>query len=172
MSAPPDRLVNLLGALAIGLADRVRWAALDEVGLGGETAAALVAIGHAPGLSIDHLGHVLRLSHPGAVRLVDRLTQAGLAVRGSAARDRRSVALHLTASGRSRRDALLKRRHDVLASALEAVLPEDRAVLERVSDAILRGLPDDARSAMTVCRYCDDQRCPECPMDGFGALSG
>jgi len=109
-----DRLINLVGALALGLADRLRWAALDEIGQGGETAAALVVIGHSPGLSIDQLGRVLRLSHPGAVRLVDRLTRAALAKRGAASHDRRVVTLYLTAAGRAQRRAILKRRREAL----------------------------------------------------------
>lgn len=171
MNVSSDRLVNLLGALALSLADRVRWAALDEMGVGGETAAALVVVGHAPGLSIDQLGRVLRLSHPGAVRLVDRLTRVGLAERAAASRDRRMVALYLTPAGQAQRDALLQRRHDVLAAALDAVSTEDRTVLERIAGAILRTLPDDASSALTICRFCDETRCPECPMDLFGALA-
>lgn len=155
MNHSPDRLVNVLGALALGLADRVRWAVLDEMGLGGETAAALVVIGHTPGLSIDQLGHVLRLSHPGTVRLVDRLARADLAARSTASHDRRAVALNLTPTGQAQRGALLKRRHAALAAALKEVSPEDQAVSERVADAMLRALPDDASSALTVCRFCD-----------------
>ena len=55
MNEPSERLINLFGALALGVTDRVRWAALAETALGGETAAALVVIGHSPGLSIDRL---------------------------------------------------------------------------------------------------------------------
>ena len=59
MSAPSDRLVNLFGALALGVMDRVRWATVDKMALGGEAAAALIVIGHAPGLSVDQLARVL-----------------------------------------------------------------------------------------------------------------
>ncbi len=87
MSDPSDRLINLLGALATGVADRVRGAALDGTTFGGETAAALVVVGHTPGLSINQLGRVLRLSHPGTVRLVDRLANAGHVARSLAPHD-------------------------------------------------------------------------------------
>ena len=42
------------------------------------TPAALCVIGHEPGLSIDFLARVLGMSHPGTVRLVDRLETDGL----------------------------------------------------------------------------------------------
>lgn len=170
MKTPSDRLINLFGALAIGVADRVRWEALDETSLGGEGSAALVVIGHAPGMSIDQLRRVLGLSHPGAVRLVDRLTSAGLALREVSPDDRRAVALGLTKEGRSRRSALLKRRRKALKAVLDVVGVEDLAVLERTVDAMLQALPDDAASALTVCRYCNERQCPDCPMDVFGEL--
>lgn len=170
MHTPSDRLNNLFGALALGVADRIRWAALDETSLGGEASAALVVIGHAPGLSIHQLAQVLRLSHAGAVRLVDRLVTAGLAERAAGAHDRRVVALMLTDKGRHDRTTLLERRHQLLDSMLAEVDPEDRAVLERVVDRMLQTLPDDAASALTICRLCYDQQCADCPMDKFGTL--
>ncbi len=171
MKTPSDRLINLFGALAVGVADRVRWEALDETSFGGETSAALVVIGHAPGMSIDQLSRVLGLSHPGAVRLVDRLMSAGLALRELSPDDRRAVALDLTNEGRSRRSALLKRRSMALKAVLQVVGAEDLAVLERITDAMLQALPDDAASALTVCRYCNERQCADCPMDVFGELT-
>ena len=167
MDGPSDRLINLVGALALGVTDRVRATIAGDLALGGEGAAALIVLGHAPGLSIDQLGRILRLSHPGAVRLVDRLADAGLAVRSVAGHDRRVVALTLTESGKARRDALLDRRQEALATVLQVVAPADRAALERVVVTMLQALPDGAVSAMTICRLCDDRRCAACPMDAF-----
>lgn len=170
MSEPSDRLINLLGALAIGVWDRIRWDALDVTELGGESAAALVVIGHSPGLSIDQLRRVLRLSHPGTVRLVDRLTTGGLAVRTVTARDRRVAALNLTRKGKARRISLLARRRQALKAILKVVGANDRAALERAAGQMLRALPEDAISAMAVCRFCNHQKCKDCPMDTFGAI--
>ncbi len=170
MSEPSDRLTNLFGALSLGIADRIRWAALDETALGGETAAALVVIGHSPGLSIDQLGRVLRLSHPGAVRLVDRLATAGLAVRAVAHHDRRVAVLNLTDAGQAQRVSLLERRRIALEAVLDVICPDDRAALERIADAMIRRLPVDAASALAICRFCDDQQCVGCPMEAFGKL--
>ena len=73
MNVLSDRLVNLFGALAVGITDRIKKAAFDPtIPGGGETTAAIVVIGHATGLSIDELGRVLGLSHAGTVRLVGR----------------------------------------------------------------------------------------------------
>lgn len=170
MNEPPEKLINVFGALALGVSDRIRRAVIDPTGPGGEIAAAVVVIGHASGLSIDQLGRVLGLSHPGAVRLVDRLAKAGLAARSASAHDRRAVALALTAEGEARRAALLEQRRMILAGILKEVAEEDQAVLQRLTEAMLRKLPGDAITALAVCRYCDQGRCAECPMEGFNSL--
>jgi MarR family transcriptional repressor of emrRAB len=166
----PERLANLMGALALGIADRVRLAISEQASLGGETLAALVAIGHAPGLSIGQLSHVLRLSHPGTVRVVDRLEDASFLKRWPSPHDRRAVALHLTAAGEAERTAVLERRQLAIKAVMKEVPIEDLPVLERLAETMLAAMPHDATTALTVCRYCNERQCPACPMDKFGEL--
>ena len=162
MNVLSDRLVNLFGALAVGTTDRIKKAAFDPtIPGGGETTAAIVVIGHASGLSIDELGRVLGLSHAGAVRL---------AVRSKALRDRRAVALMLSEAGENRLSAMLQRRKETLSALLSDVSNADRLVLERIAETILAQMSDDAVSALTICRLCDERRCYNCPMDAFGML--
>ena len=171
MNVLSDRLVNLFGALAVGTTDRIKKAAFDPaIPGGGETTAAIVVIGHATGLSIDELGRVLGLSHAGTVRLVDRLVVAGFAVRSKALRDRRAVALMLTEAGETRLSVILQRRNETLSRILGDVSKDDRLVLERIAETILAQMSDDAVSALTICRLCDEKRCYNCPMDTFGML--
>lgn len=59
MNDTQTRLANLLGALAVGISDRIRLAAAEKTSMGGEAAAALIVIGHMVGLSIDQLGRIL-----------------------------------------------------------------------------------------------------------------
>ena len=42
--------------------------------------------------------------------------------------------------------------------------------LECVAETIAAALPDDALSALTTCRFCDERRCIDCPMEVFGLL--
>lgn len=161
------RLANLLGALATGISDRIRLAAAEQTSLGGEAAAALIVIGHMAGPSIDQLGRVLKLSHPGTVRVVDRLVAAGLAERKSALSDRRALALHLTPAGETERAAVLEGRRAAICAVLDHVAPEDYPVLEQLVEKMLVSLPCDATSAMSVCRFCDQHACSSCPMDQF-----
>jgi len=167
---PSDRLINLFGALALGVSDCIRAVAAEAMPAGGETAAALVVIGHDAALSIDQLSRVLRMSHPGAVRLVDRLVGLGLVERRPSDSDRRIMHLVLTEAGVAQREKLLALRHDVLLTLLDKVSARDRGALERAADAILASLPQNALSALTICRFCNEQCCPDCPMDQYGPV--
>lgn len=165
-----DRLVNLLGVLALGVSDRMRSAVAEAMPLGGETAAAMIVIGHAPTMSIDQLSRILRLSHAGAVRLVDRLVERNFVKKQASAIDRRIMSLVLTTEGRRQREKLLALRRAALTALVKQVAPEDLAALERIAETITASLPEDALSALTTCRFCDERCCTDCPMEIFGSL--
>lgn len=166
-----ERVANLVGALSLAVTDRIQHAVFDGTELGGEAVAALVAIGHSPGMTITQLGSVLARSQPGTVRIVDRLEAAQLAERNPASQDRRRLTLTLTPKGLYERAAILERRQTALQQILQVLDPDDLSAVERVAATILCTLPDDAASALTICRYCDEQRCRACPMEPFGSLS-
>jgi hypothetical protein len=121
-------------------------------------------------MSIDQLSRILRLSHAGTVRLVDRLVERNLVEKRPSALDRRIMSLALTTDGWQRRDKLLALRRAVLTVLLDPVAPEDLAALEHVAETIAAALPEDALSALTTCRFCDERRCIDCPMEVFGSL--
>ena len=84
--------------------------------------------------------------------------------------DRKAVSLTLTTEGGQQRKELLALRQAALAPLVRQVAPEDLAVFERVVETITAGLPEDAFSALTTCRFCDGHRCVDCPMEVFGTL--
>lgn len=170
MNNMSDRLVNLLGALAVGVTDQMRVAINNAMPLGGETVAAMIVIGHEPDMSIDQLSQVLRLSHPGAVRLVERLVERELVEKRSSVGDRRMMSLVLTPNGLKQRDELLRLRHTALSALLVHMSAEDLSALERLADKLVAALPKDASSSLTTCRYCDERCCINCPMEVFRPL--
>src|SRR5436190_14741096 len=92
---------NAFGAMALAVADRLRGATQDAAGLAGALPAALVALHEfAGGRPIEFLAGALRVTHSRAVRVVDRLEEAGLAKRSAAAGDGRAVGVALTPAGR------------------------------------------------------------------------
>jgi MarR family transcriptional repressor of emrRAB len=57
-----------------------------------------------------------------------------------------------------------------LTVLLNQVAPEELAALERVAETMAVALPEDTLSALTTCRFCDERRCIDCPMEVFGLL--
>jgi DNA-binding MarR family transcriptional regulator len=158
-----ERIANLLGALALAVIDRVEAAARATLQHGGETPAALVVIGYGKGMSNDMLRRILGLSHPGAVRLVDRLVGDGLVERRPG-RDGREVALHLTKRG-------LRVRRQLLAGRIEAIRPlvaslgeDDQAQFGMLLHRVLAGMETSEMQRYMICRLCDDRVCENCPL--------
>lgn len=156
-----SRTANLLGALGVALVD----AQNQQLAMAPTDAAALNAIGTAPGCSITEVRVTLGITHPGTVRTIDRLVAAGLVERGTG-RDARTVGLHLTDAGehtwRQQSDARLGWLQRVVAQ----LTPADQKDLERVASALLAAMTSDYESSERICRLCDESRCPQprCPV--------
>ena len=163
-----ERTANLLGALALTLADRAGAAVRDSAGLAGSDAAALVTLrNYAEGEPLDLLRRALALSHPAVVRLADRLQVRGLVERHRSDRDGRAVALRLTPAGRRAADQALAARAEAIAAALDALGAAERRTLERMLERMLEVETTDSTASMVICRMCDPDVCghPErCPV--------
>ena len=155
-------LANRLGALALGLSDRIRKTTDVASGHGGESSAALAAIGLEPGISNDGLRRVLALSHSGTVRLIDKLAADALVERRPA-RDGRAVALHLTDLGVERREFLLRKRSDTVDRALAMLDGSEQLALDALLGKLLTALPANDEDVWSICRLCDFARCEGCP---------
>jgi DNA-binding MarR family transcriptional regulator len=166
------RTANLLGALALAVNDRMEGAARRTLKRSGETPAALVVLGLTPGITNERLRRILRQSHPGAVRLVDRLVADGLVER-RAGRDGREIALHLTPAGVQRRDALLQDRLASIGMLLSPLSEAEQAQLATLMCKMLPAIPVSEVEVFTVCRLCDERACRECPLPpGFRPSGG
>ncbi len=160
-----DRTTNLLGALALAVTDRIQSGMQHAFNRSGEMAAAIVVLGYAPGLSVEILRQVLARSHPGTVRLVDRLEEDGLVERRKAS-DGRAVALHLTRKGAKLRKQLMDRRLDTLEAALEGLTVNERRVLGGLLAKVLTNLPETEMAKHRICRLCAVDVCSDCPIPG------
>jgi DNA-binding MarR family transcriptional regulator len=162
MSGAPDdgaRGANLLGAVSLAVADRVRAAAERGAGQGGSAPAALVSLaGYLDGSPIDSVRGPLGLTHSATVRVVDRLVAAGLARRRGGT-DRRSVAVELTSAGRAAAAEAVRARGRALEEALAALDPGERAELARLHEKVLATLTDGRAAAGHICRLCDSNAC-------------
>lgn len=160
-----DHDLNVIGAFAVLLGDRIRDATEQASGMGGALPAALAALHEwAGGRTIETLAGGLRLSHSRTVRVVDKLESQGLAQRRRDPVDARSVLVHLTPAGRRAGQRVLEAR----AAALEGALDHhDRGALAAIAERVLTRATTSRRAAGAICRLCDahacghhDGRCP------------
>jgi len=153
------RDANLLGALALALADRVGATSTSE---------ALVTLyDRGAGSPIDAIARVCALSHSGAVRLIDRLEAAELVERRRGA-DQRSAALHLTPAGRRTARRILSEREANLQLALQLLTADQQRELTTIAATILHGLAAEPDAERRLCRLCDLDACGrrrgDCPV--------
>lgn len=159
-----EKIENVVGALSLALADDLRQVAQRHAPTS-SPAAAIALVGHMPGMTINQLSGALSLSHPGAVRLVDRLVRDSLIERGRSVTDGRAVALTLTSTGNDMCQRILASRQNALARALASLDADDRETLGRLAEAMLRGILRDEEHAIEVCRLCDPSICANCPVE-------
>jgi DNA-binding MarR family transcriptional regulator len=172
----PDRLANLLGALAVAAADRIETATDDAAGRGSAAPAALVTLHEfRDGGTVDELRRATGLSPSGGVRLVDRLEADGL-VRRRPGRDGREVSVVLTAAGHRRAQRISAARRRSLAPLLDALDRDEQATFTRLLERVLGAETADRLAGYAagtppetgwLCRLCDpaacgrpDGRCP------------
>ena len=164
MNEDTRRTANLLGAAVLGLHDELKQTVERRSGHAGEASAALTALGHQPGLSNDALSRLLGLTHTGTVRLIDRLAADGLVERRPAARDKRGVALYLTASGEDVRRDILSNREAALVPLLSRLSAQEREALGEILGKLLAAVSRDDAHKLRICRLCDSTACSDCPI--------
>jgi MarR family transcriptional repressor of emrRAB len=146
-----ERTGNLLGALALTLA--------DQIGTGSDAAALITLRNYAEGEPLELLRRALALSHPGVVRLADRLQRHGLVERRRSERDGRAVALRLTPAGRRAADEAQAARADAVDAALAALGKDERRALDGMLERMLAAHTSDSTASLVICRLCDPDVC-------------
>jgi DNA-binding MarR family transcriptional regulator len=150
---------NVLGALALAVADQTSDAISDSSGHAGSDAAALSALHQfLDRPSVDVLRRVLGLTPSGTVRLVDRLERHGLVSRGPGA-DGRTAALELTAAGRRAARRVADERSRVLLESLVALTDDELAEFDRLVGKVLVGRMRGPGATRWLCRMCDLDAC-------------
>lgn len=154
-----QREANLLGAISLAAADRIRASTAASAPNAGEGPAGLVALASfLEGGSIEELSRVLGLSHSATVRLVDKLEREGLVERRSG-RDARAVAVVATDSGATIASSIQGARMQALDELLDPLSGAERAELARLHEKLLAGLASSGVSRGRICRLCDAQAC-------------
>jgi MarR family transcriptional regulator, negative regulator of the multidrug operon emrRAB len=160
------RTANLLGAVALGIGDRIEAEAQLAAGRLGARAAALATLAQWPGYTIEGLRHCLGLSHSATVRLIDGLVEDGLVVRervggGPAVRPR------LTDAGRAAARAVLVARSRALHSLTDSLSDEELSRVAPILERLLESMTRDFYAGELICRLCELDDCPQdiCPVE-------
>jgi MarR family transcriptional regulator, negative regulator of the multidrug operon emrRAB len=160
------RTGNLLGAVALGVGDRVLRAAEEAAGRSGARAAALATLAQWPSDTIEQLRTCLGLSHSATVRLVDGLVADGL-VRREQVGGGPAVRPRLTEAGRAEARRILAGRNSVLQSLVGVLSDTEVAALTGVLEQLLESMTSDFEAGELICRLCELDACPQdiCPVD-------
>ncbi len=155
-----DHDVNVIGAAALLLADRMRAAVEATTDFRGETASALTALlAWGDGRPIEALASGLRLSHSRTVRVVDALEQRGHAVRRGDPADRRRAVVGLTPAGRRAAGRVLEARGAALREALSSLSAGQTRALTSAGYTLLAQAATTRTEARHLCRWCDVAAC-------------
>ncbi|WP_100498652.1 MarR family winged helix-turn-helix transcriptional regulator [Geodermatophilus chilensis] len=163
-----DRVTNLLGTLALAVADRVAAATEAACGAGGAAAAVLVHLSRHPDTSVSDLAAVVGVGGSGGVRLADRLAALGVVTRAPSPTDRRTVLLRLTEMGTETARRVLDAREEAVRQVVEALGEDQRSALEQLLPDLVTALPSSRKEVLRTCRLCDVTACrqaPGCPLD-------
>jgi len=161
---PLDRQANLLGALALVITDQTAQAVAAAAGQSVSAAAALSALHHfLDRPTLDQLHKVLGLTPSGAVRLVDRLAEAGLVTRGTGD-DGRSRSVLLTEAGKRAAQQITAARAALLRGVLDELTPAERDTLHSLMSRIMANVVSSKEGGAWICRLCD--------LDACGRLAG
>jgi MarR family transcriptional regulator, negative regulator of the multidrug operon emrRAB len=158
------RLANLVGALGLTLADGQERVVIAATGLATSEATALNFVGQTPGCSIESVRTALAISHPGTVRVIDRLADKRLIER-TAGVDGRTRGLRLTDSGMDAWDRLNEARIVWLNTVIDRLGRTEQSQLESAVEDLLAGVTPGYDESEHMCRLCDlrvclQDRCP------------
>lgn len=150
---------NVLGALSLVITDLTAQRVAAAAGQSVSAAAALSALHQfLDRPTLDQLRRVLGLTPSGAVRLVDRLADAGLVERGPGG-DGRSRSVVLTTAGRQAAERIAAARVDLLAGVLDDLSPAERQDLHRLLGRIMFNVVRAKEGGPWICRLCDLDAC-------------
>ncbi len=150
-------LQNKFAALSLAVTDA---ALAEDDDLAPTAVAALITAANTPPASIGEIAAIVGLTHSATVRLVDRLETDGLLRRRR--RVGREVMVEITPAGRRRANALQDRRLAESGAFLAALSAEERDLLDRLVDRMLRAHVARGHDRRRLCRMCARAYCNCC----------
>ena len=141
---------NVFGALILGLSDALISEVYKVAPEPGQAASLITLLRHEPGMTIEKLRRIFGLSHPGTVRLVDRMIKENLVEKRSSTVDRRAVALFLSDKGEKLCNEILNARQVRLAETLALLEQDERKTYINLTKKLLLGTIKNENHANSI----------------------
>jgi len=153
------RATDLLGALAVGLADAIEGAMRRSLACSGPRVAALQWVHRAPGLRNEELSRLLGMSQSSSFRLVSMLLGEGLVVREPDPRDGRATRLRTSELGARAALRATIARTEVLRPLIERLPRVWLPRLIQMAERLLTAMAQDPLTGLRICRFCHWATC-------------
>ena len=148
-----EKIATLFGKI---LANMQLDAEAAEIGLTSSQLQVLGYIFHHGRSSIGDVAEGLGITHPAAVKLVDRIERKGLVRRVESEADRRVSLVELTASGKELAGRVLSKPTKLLERAIARLERRDLESVMRGLEVLLAAALDDRRTVESACLRCGD----------------
>lgn len=160
--------LNLIGTLALKIYDLQMDASVEVSGMSPTACACLISLAHQDKpQTISDIAAICKVSHSGAVRLVEKLESCGYLFKTSLGNDGRKVRVELTDEGYEMRDKILQARRSAIQPAVSKFSCSDWKVIEWAAGFILADMTGSRLESEQICRYCDAEACggSDCPVE-------
>jgi DNA-binding MarR family transcriptional regulator len=143
-----DSQADIVAAFSEVFGKLMRYASTDWINLDLSTAQIKVifTLHYSGAYTINHLAERLNIGAPTTSHLVEKLVQAGYAVRVDSTTDRRVVEVHLTEQGHEVANRLWGTRNQIITTWISQLAPEQRRSLGENLQALLVIINDSAHS--------------------------
>jgi DNA-binding MarR family transcriptional regulator len=148
-----DRLAGLFSEIIFKTLTVKLLRDLEELDITLSQLHALTHVGERRHCSIGAIADGLGVTHPAAVKMVDRLLKKGLVSRSVSSTDHRQAEIQITPEGRELVHRVSLERTERLARVLERMTPEDRLGLIRGLERFVAASLD-SRALDEICRCC------------------
>jgi len=135
---------------------------LDDLDISLPQLQALTYVAEHRNCSVGALAEGLGVTHPAAVKSVDRLVKKGLVARAVAAADHRQAELTATPGGRSLINEIRRQRTQRLTQVLDRMAPEERHALIRGLESFVTTALMDEGALNSLCLSCQTLMPTDC----------
>jgi DNA-binding MarR family transcriptional regulator len=135
---------------------------LDDLDISLAQLQALTYVAEHRNCSVGQLAEGLGVTHPAAVKAVDRLAKKGLLARAVAPADHRQAALSVTLKGRGLVNEIRLQRMERLSRVLDQMAPEDRqALIQGLEKFVITALMNEG-ALNGLCQSCQTLMPSDC----------